>query len=79
MLARSISRRAKPATGGSMIAGASDRARRTVTCSRPVNLMIVGLAAVTLSIYEISGRWLALRPLAGVACPFSSSCAVVHR
>src|ERR1700722_18765950 len=34
----------------------------------PVNLMIVGLAAVTLSIYERSGRWLlALRPLAGVA------------
>src|ERR1700727_3127380 len=33
----------------------------------PVNLMIVGLAAVTLSIYERSGRWLlALRPLAGV-------------
>jgi len=32
----------------------------------PVNLMIVGLAAVTLSIYERSGRWLlALRPLAG--------------
>src|SRR6202044_2809111 len=34
----------------------------------PVNLMIVGLAAVTLSIFERSGRWLlALRPLAGVA------------
>ena len=34
----------------------------------PVNLMIVGLAAVTLSIYERSGRWLlALRPLAGLA------------
>src|SRR5580692_4453256 len=34
----------------------------------PVNLMIVGLAAVTLSIYERSGRWLlALRPVAGLA------------
>src|ERR1700688_1312920 len=34
----------------------------------PVNLMIVGLAAVTLSILERSGRWLlALRPLAGLA------------
>jgi 4-amino-4-deoxy-L-arabinose transferase-like glycosyltransferase len=32
----------------------------------PVNLMVVGLAAVTLSILERSGRWLlALRPLAG--------------
>src|SRR5580700_4434897 len=34
----------------------------------PVNVMIVGLAAVTLSIYERSGRWLlALRPLPGLA------------
>ncbi len=34
----------------------------------PVNLMIVGLAAVTLSIYDRSARWLlALRPLAGLA------------
>src|SRR5580700_12092563 len=34
----------------------------------PVNLMIVGLAAMTLSIHERSGRWLlALRPLAGLA------------
>src|SRR4029077_429463 len=33
----------------------------------PVNLMIVGLAAVTLSVFERSGRWLlALRPLAGL-------------
>jgi len=33
----------------------------------PVNLMVVGLAAVTLSIYERSGRWLlALRPLPGL-------------
>src|SRR3984957_3286879 len=34
----------------------------------PLNVMIVGLAAVTLSICERSGRWLlALRPLAGLA------------
>jgi 4-amino-4-deoxy-L-arabinose transferase-like glycosyltransferase len=34
----------------------------------PVNLMVVGLAALTLSIIERSGRWLkALRPLAGMA------------
>jgi 4-amino-4-deoxy-L-arabinose transferase-like glycosyltransferase len=33
----------------------------------PVNLMIVGLAALTLSIFERSARWLlALRPLAGI-------------
>jgi 4-amino-4-deoxy-L-arabinose transferase-like glycosyltransferase len=33
----------------------------------PVNLMIVGLAAITLSIFERSPRWmLALRPLAGI-------------
>ena len=37
----------------------------------PVNLMIVGLTALTLSIFERSGRWLlALRPLAGVAWLF---------
>ena len=37
----------------------------------PVNLMIVGLAALTLSIFERSGRWLlALRPLAGIAWLF---------
>jgi 4-amino-4-deoxy-L-arabinose transferase-like glycosyltransferase len=34
----------------------------------PLNLMIVGLAALTLSILERSARWLvALRPLAGIA------------
>jgi 4-amino-4-deoxy-L-arabinose transferase-like glycosyltransferase len=34
----------------------------------PVNLMVVGLTAVTLSIYERSARWLlALRPLVGCA------------
>jgi 4-amino-4-deoxy-L-arabinose transferase-like glycosyltransferase len=33
----------------------------------PVNLMIVGLAALTLSIFDRSARWLlALRPLAGI-------------
>jgi len=33
----------------------------------PVNLMVVGLAAITLSIFERSARWLlALRPLAGI-------------
>jgi 4-amino-4-deoxy-L-arabinose transferase-like glycosyltransferase len=33
----------------------------------PVNLMVVGLAAVTLSIFERSARWLlAVRPLAGI-------------
>jgi 4-amino-4-deoxy-L-arabinose transferase-like glycosyltransferase len=33
----------------------------------PVNLMIIGLAALTLSIFERSGRWLlALRPLPGL-------------
>jgi 4-amino-4-deoxy-L-arabinose transferase-like glycosyltransferase len=37
----------------------------------PVNLMIVGLPAITLSIYERSGRWLlALRPLAGLGWLF---------
>jgi 4-amino-4-deoxy-L-arabinose transferase-like glycosyltransferase len=37
----------------------------------PVNLMVVGLTALTLSIFERSGRWLlALRPLAGVAWLF---------
>jgi 4-amino-4-deoxy-L-arabinose transferase-like glycosyltransferase len=37
----------------------------------PVNLMVVGLAVVTLSIFERSGRWLlALRPLAGIAWLF---------
>ncbi len=37
----------------------------------PVNLMVVGLAALTLSIIERSGRWLlALRPLAGIAWLF---------
>jgi 4-amino-4-deoxy-L-arabinose transferase-like glycosyltransferase len=37
----------------------------------PVNLMVVGLAALTLSIFERSGRWLlALRPLVGVAWLF---------
>jgi 4-amino-4-deoxy-L-arabinose transferase-like glycosyltransferase len=37
----------------------------------PVNLMIVGLTALTLSIFERSGRWLlALRPLVGVAWLF---------
>jgi 4-amino-4-deoxy-L-arabinose transferase-like glycosyltransferase len=37
----------------------------------PVNLMIVGLAALTLSIFERSGRWLlGLRPLAGVVWLF---------
>src|SRR5580698_992851 len=37
----------------------------------PVNLMVVGLAALTVSILERSGRWLlALRPLAGIAWLF---------
>jgi 4-amino-4-deoxy-L-arabinose transferase-like glycosyltransferase len=37
----------------------------------PLNLMIVGLAALTLSILERSARWLvALRPLAGIAWLF---------
>jgi 4-amino-4-deoxy-L-arabinose transferase-like glycosyltransferase len=37
----------------------------------PVNLMVVGLAALTVSIFERSGRWLlALRPLAGIAWLF---------
>jgi 4-amino-4-deoxy-L-arabinose transferase-like glycosyltransferase len=37
----------------------------------PVNLMIVGLAALTLSILERSGRWLfALRPFAGIVWLF---------
>ena len=37
----------------------------------PINLMIVGLAALTLSVLERSGRWLlALRPLAGTAWLF---------
>jgi 4-amino-4-deoxy-L-arabinose transferase-like glycosyltransferase len=37
----------------------------------PVNLMIVGLAALTLSIFERSGRWLfALRPFAGIVWLF---------
>jgi 4-amino-4-deoxy-L-arabinose transferase-like glycosyltransferase len=37
----------------------------------PVNLMVVGLAALTLSIFERSGRWLlALRPLTGIAWMF---------
>jgi 4-amino-4-deoxy-L-arabinose transferase-like glycosyltransferase len=37
----------------------------------PVNLMIVGLAALTLSIFERSARWLlALRPLAGIGWLF---------
>lgn len=37
----------------------------------PLNLMIVGLAALTLSIFERSGRWLlALRPLAGIGWLF---------
>jgi 4-amino-4-deoxy-L-arabinose transferase-like glycosyltransferase len=37
----------------------------------PVNLMIVGLAALTLSLIERSGRWLfALRPFAGIVWLF---------
>jgi 4-amino-4-deoxy-L-arabinose transferase-like glycosyltransferase len=37
----------------------------------PVNLMVVGLAALTVSILDRSGRWLlALRPLAGIAWLF---------